>query len=158
MKRIGRSNNYLKVGENSQLLAKRMTLGKNILIGRNVFVGGDSITIGDNTVINDGCDIRSSLIEIGKDSEIGNNCKILVADVFKIGEASRLSNYASIVCRSFTARKFLYLANNFCVGYGGNTESTSRVSLGNRVALGPHNILNANVDIKLSDMVGSGSY
>ena len=44
------------------------------------------------------------------------------------------------------------------MGYGGTTASTAHVRIGDRVALGPHNILNANMPIEIGDQVGSGCY
>jgi len=142
----------------SKIICPNVKMGKNVTIGQNVILGGDEICIGDDVRIADGTDIRSSRIQIGAGSDIGKNVKILVADLFEIGHASRISDKTSIACRRFTAKKFLYVGNDFSVGYGGTYESTSIVELGERVALGPHTILNANHKIVMADDVGSGSY
>jgi acetyltransferase-like isoleucine patch superfamily enzyme len=148
----------IKRGSNCHIIATTLKLGKNISFGNNVILVGDEIEIGDNVKIGSQVDLRASRIFIGNDSEIGHNAGILVAEEFRIGTASRLSDHTNILCRVFIAGNFLYTANNFTVGYGGTTESTARVHIGNRVALGPHNILNANCEINLADKVGSGSY
>lgn len=148
----------LKLPASSKIVCPNLNLGKDVIIGENVTLAGDSIFIGDHVRIADGSDIRSRDIHIGDGCDISKNVKILVADKFEIGPASRLSANTSITCRRFTAKKFLYVGNDFSVGYGGTYESTSIVELGERVALGPHTILNANHKIVMEDDVGSGSY
>lgn len=151
------SKNF-RLPASSKIVCPNLTVGRNVVIGENVILAGDEIFIGDDVRISDGSDIRSRSIYIGEGSDIGKKVKVLVADRFEIGQASRLSVNTSIVCRSFIAKKFLYVGNDFSVGYGGTYESTSIVELGERVALGPHTILNANHKIVMGDDVGSGSY
>ena len=148
----------INIPKTSKIICKKLELGEDVIIGENVILAGDKIVIGDNVKIGEGTDIRSREIKIGEGSDIANNVKILVADTFEVGLASRLSVNTRITCRKFTAQKFLYVGNDFNVGYGGTYESTSIVELGNRVALGPHTILNANHKITMEDDVGSGSY
>ncbi len=147
-----------KLPATSKIVCSSLNLGKDVFIGENVTLAGDKIFIGDGTRISEGCDIRSSVIDIGVGCDIDKNVKVLVADRFEIGRASRLSRNTSITCRQFIAKKFLYVGNDFSVGYGGTFESSSIVELGERVALGPHTILNANHKIVMEDDVGSGSY
>ena len=155
---IGLSSTNFKLPSSSKIICPNLSIGKNVVVGENVIMAGDKIFIGDDVRIADGADIRAGNIYIGQGSDIGKKVKVLVADQFEIGQASRLSINTSIVCRSFVAKKFLYVGNDFSVGYGGTYESTSIVELGERVALGPHTILNANHKIVMGDDVGSGSY
>lgn len=148
----------VKLPASSKIVCTNLRIGKNLVIGENVILAGDDIYIGDNVRISDSSDIRSRSIHIGEGCDIGKKVKVLVADRFEVGSASRISVNTSITCRSFVAKKFLYLANDFSVGYGGTYESTAIVELGERVALGPHSILNANHKIVMEDDVGSGSY
>ncbi|MCB0747760.1 MAG: hypothetical protein KDC90_09895 [Ignavibacteriae bacterium] len=158
MKVIDKSNDNITLGVNSKIIGSDLTLGENIVVRDHTIIAGKKIKIEDNVVIGNDNDIRSTNIYISRNTEIGNDCKILVADLFKVGSASRISSYTNITCRHFEAGNFLYLANNVSVGYGGTMESTAKVTLGNRVALGPYNILNANLEIQLADKVGTGSY
>jgi acetyltransferase-like isoleucine patch superfamily enzyme len=103
-------------------------------------------------------DLRASRLILGQGSEIGSRCRVLVAETFQVGKASRISVDFSATCRSFCADDFLYIGHECHVGYGGTTESNSTVTIGREVALGPHCILNANYPIVLKDKVGTGGY
>jgi acetyltransferase-like isoleucine patch superfamily enzyme len=152
------SSQNFKLPKSSKIICPNITIGKNVVFGENVTLAGDDIYIGDNVRIANGANIRSHSLYIGAGSDIAQNVKVLVADRFEIGQASRISSNTTITCRRFVAKKFLYVGNDFAVGYGGTYESTSIVELGERVALGPHTILNANHKIVMGDDVGSGSY
>lgn len=148
----------LRMGRNSRIVAKTLIVGADVVIADDVTLAGDRIALGDGVRIAAQGDIRSSLIEIGARSEIGARCRVLSADHFRVGTASRISADCHLLCRSFLAGDFLYLADHCSVGWGGTKESTARVRLGDRVALGPHNVLNANCEIELEDQVGTGSF
>lgn len=137
---------------------EKLTIEDDVVVGENTVLCGDSITLQKEVRIAENVDIRASNIIVGARSEIGRDVRVLVADRFKVGRASRISWECRITCREFLAGEFLYFAQDVHVGYGGTTESTATVHIGNRVALGPHNILNANHPIILEDQVGSGSY
>lgn len=145
-------------GNHCRIIGEKISIGSNVVLGDHVTLAGDSITIGDNVRIGSHSDVRAAEIYIGDGSEIAGSTNILAADSFRTGKASRISRHASITCRSFHTGDFFYAADHFSVGYGGTTESTANVVIGNRVALGPHNIVNANHEIHLADKVGSGSY
>ena len=148
----------VKLGAGVRIKAEQLNIGEGVAIGDGTIIAGDRVTIGDGTIIAEGTDIRASEVQIGSHTEIGRNVKILVAERFCVGNATRISRAVEITCRGFEAGELLFLGHELAVGYGGTTESTAVVSLGNRVALGPHNILNANCLIRLDDQVGSGSH
>lgn len=148
----------LYLGRNSRVVARELTVGSEAFIGDDVSLVGDRIVLGEGARVASGCDIRAAEVEIGARSEIGTRCSVLAAERFQVGRASRISADCRILCRSFVAGEFLYLAEHCSVGWGGTKESTAMVTLGQRVALGPHNILNANCEIELEDQVGSGSF
>lgn len=148
----------LEFGSNLRIYANNISVGKNVKFGNDVTLVGDSINIGNDSVIGNNCDIRASEILINNKCDIQNNNKILVAEKFVLGTASRLCSRIEITCRYFEAGQFFFLGHESTVGYGGTLESTAKVFIGNNVALGPHNILNANCSIKLNNSVGSGSY
>lgn len=142
----------------------RAWLGPDLHIGEGVVIGADShlvadtLTLGDGVRIGAGSDVRASNITIGARTELLPRVTVLVADTFVLGAASRIEAEVSITCRSFTAGKLFYFGHHSSVGYGGTTASTAHMRIGDRVALGPHNILNANLPIDLGDQVGSGCY
>ncbi len=149
---------HVTFGADAVIFAKELHIGQNVSIGAGTVVVADSLEIGSGVQIGALCDLRAGSLSVATNSEIGRACKVLVADEFRIGRASRISWDARIVCRSFVAGDFLYFAQDCSVGYGGTQESTALIRLGNNVALGPHTILNANCRIELEDNVGSGSY
>lgn len=144
------------INPDSRIYAKDLIIEEDVKIGPNTIIVGDYVHISQGTHIKENCDIRASEIRIGKNSEISRNTKILVAERFIVGNSSRISHSVEIICRDFLAGNMLFLGHGLAVGYGGTYESTSTLHIGNRVALGPHNILNANYPIILEDQVGSG--
>lgn len=148
----------LRLGKGAEIKAQHLFLGEGIVIGDNTVVAGDSVTIEDGVTIGSNSDLRAGEVQIGQGSEFGDRCRVLVAERFSVGHASRISSNCHITSRRFEAGAFLYFAQECSVGYGGTTESTAIVSIGDRVALGPHNIINANCEIHLDDQVGSGSF
>lgn len=142
----------------------RAWLGDDVRIGSGVAIGdgtvlvAEHLEIGDDVRIGDNGDLRGGHLSIGARSELLTGVQVLAADTFAVGEATRIEESTSITCRSFQAGQLLYLGHHSSVGYGGTTASTSLVRLGDRVALGPHTILNANQPITFEDQVGSGSY
>lgn len=148
--------NNSKIHPTAIIFAQEVYIADDVMIGPNTIIAGDTIYLGTGVRIEGESDIRASSIKIDKNSEIGKNAKILVAEEFHVGKASRLCRGIEITCRSFVTGNLLFLGHNLCVGYGGTLESTSNVSMGDRVALGPNSILNANNAIILEDQVGSG--
>lgn len=137
-------------------LGDRVSVGPGVVIGDGATVVADDVQLGAGAVIGDGCDVRASSIRVGAGSELGQRVQVLAAELFAVGPGSRLEADIAIACRSFTAGDLFYLGHHSSVGYGGTTAGTARVTIGDRVAIGPHSILNANRGITLEDQVGSG--
>ena len=133
-----------------------ISVGLGVVIGDDAILVADSLVLGDGVKIGKNSDLRSAKLKIGSHSEVGINAEVIVSDKFSLGAASRIERNVSIVCREFSAGKLFYFGHDSSVGYGGTKSSTSILEIGNRVALGPHSILNANLPIKLDDQVGSG--
>ncbi|WP_435593533.1 hypothetical protein [Nocardia sp. bgisy118] len=133
-------------------------VGNDVRLEDDVTLVADQLHLGDGARIGTATDIRSARVEIGDRCELLPSVSVLAADSFVLGAASRIEGRVSIVCRSFRAGKLFYFGHDSSVGYGGTTASSAHVRIGDRVALGPHNILNANLPIELGDQVGSGCY
>ncbi|BBC31815.1 hypothetical protein SGFS_031090 [Streptomyces graminofaciens] len=137
---------------------EELKLAPDVIIGAGTVLVGDRIEIAEGTVIGPGCDVRASQVRIGPGSEFDRDVRVLVAERFEVGAAARMARGARITCRSFTAGNLLYFGDESVVGYGGTTTSTAHVSVGSRVTIGQHSILNANLPITIGDNVGTGSY
>ncbi|SER74967.1 transferase hexapeptide (six repeat-containing protein) [Streptomyces sp. yr375] len=135
-----------------------LTLAEDVVIGPGTVLVGDRIEIAGGTVIGAGCDVRASHIRIGPRSEFDHGVRVLVAEEFSVGAAARMAQGVRITCRSFTAGNLLYFGDGAVVGYGGTMTSTAHVSIGSRVTIGQHSILNANLPITIGNNVGTGSY
>lgn len=139
-------------------LGEDVSIGSDVSIGAGARIVADRLVLGDGTRIEKEVDLRSSVVEVGSRCELLAGVSVLVADRFALGTASRIEGAVSITCRSFQAGKLFYFGHHSSVGYGGTTAATAHVRIGERVALGPHSILNANMPIELGDQVGSGCY
>jgi acetyltransferase-like isoleucine patch superfamily enzyme len=139
-------------------LGSSVTIGSDVRIGDGCTIVADRLELGDGVGIGNDCDLRSAEISLGDRTEILDNVRVLVADGFEVGNAGRIEGSVSITARRFRAGRLFYFGHDSSVGYGGTTASTAIVTIGHRVALGPHNILNANLPIRLDDQVGSGCY
>jgi acetyltransferase-like isoleucine patch superfamily enzyme len=149
---------HCKAGRGVIVHARALTVDPGVEIGDNVRLVGDSVHLGAGVRIARGTDIRAGAVSIGPGSEMAEHVRVLCADRFFIGPAGRVSARADVVARSFDAGRLLYLGPHSAVGYGGTLESTATVRLGDRVTIGPHNILNANCPIEIGSDVGSGCY
>ncbi|MEV6654698.1 hypothetical protein [Streptomyces sp. NPDC051219] len=137
-------------------LGELIEVGTDVEVADGATVVADRLRLGDGVRIGAGCDLRSGSIVIGAGTELLAGAAVLVADAFEIGTAGRIEQRVNITCRSFRAGKLFYFGHDSAVGYGGTNASTAHVRIGDRVALGPHSILNANFPIELADQVGSG--
>ncbi|SRR6266481_455973 len=145
-------------GAGIRIAAGRLKVGSGVTIADGVTLAGDEIEIGNDVVIGEKCDLRSESLTIGARSAIHPGVRILVAESVAIGHASRILNNVSITCRTFEAGNLLFFGDHLEIGGGGHHESTARVRIGHRVALGAHTMLNANLPVELEDQVGSGDY
>jgi acetyltransferase-like isoleucine patch superfamily enzyme len=148
----------VRCGRGVRIRAGHVTIEEGVELHDGVTLAGDRIHIGAGTVVRAGSDLRSSELILGPRCDVGASSKIIAADRFVLGSAGRLDDDARITCRRFEAGNLLYVGDDFCVGAGGTTESTAEVTIGHRVALGSHCVLNANLPITLGDQVGSGDY
>ncbi|MFC5007593.1 hypothetical protein ACFPIJ_58535 [Dactylosporangium cerinum] len=144
-------------GPDVVIRAGRLEIGPGCTIGPGTVLAGDTVTLGAGVTIGRGCDLRAGRLSIGPRSEIGAGVTVLAAEAFEVGRAARISDQVRVVCRSLVAGTLLYLGHEATVGYGGTTESTATLRLGDRVALGPRTIVNANHPVDLGDDVGTGS-
>lgn len=147
-----------RCGEGVRIRADELTIEPGVELHDGVTLAGGRIHLGAGTVIRAGSDLRSMELSLGANCDVGAGTKVLVADRFSVGSAGRWDDNARITCRRFEAGNLLFLGDDFCVGAGGTMESTAEVSIGHRVALGSHCVLNANLPISLGDQVGSGDY
>jgi len=147
----------VSIGDRVRIRAGELVIGAGVHIGAGTVLAGDSLTLDDGVQIGPDCDLRASELVIGRNTEIAD-VQALVADRFELGPAGRVSRGSEITCRSFQAGRLFYAGDQLLVGAGGTQESSATVTIGDRVALGPHNILNANLPIVLGEQVGSGSY
>lgn len=140
----------------------RAWLGEQVEVGADVEVGpgatlvANRLYLGAGARVGTGCDVRAGSVAIGPKTELQGGVSVIAADSFEIGAAGRIERAVTIQCRSFQVGKLFYFGHDSSVGYGGTTASTAFVRIGDRVALGPRNILNANYPIELADQVGSG--
>jgi acetyltransferase-like isoleucine patch superfamily enzyme len=139
-------------------LGDTVCVGNDVLIGDGATLVADTLELGDGVEIGPGCDVRASVLRLGSGTELQEHVRVLVADDFALGRGSRLESSVSLTCRRFTTGDLFYLGNESIVGYGGTTTSTSVFQAGDRVAIGPHSILNANRLITFEDDAGSGCY
>jgi acetyltransferase-like isoleucine patch superfamily enzyme len=153
-----RASPHLTLGAGAEVHAKTCEIGAGCALGDGVVLVGHDIRLGSRVRVGAGTEIRAGRLAIGDDSDVQERTSVLAADEFAVGAAARISSGVSITCRAFTAGTLLYLANDVSVGYGGTDASTAVVRAGDRVAIGPHSVLNANVEIRLEDRVGSGSH
>ncbi|SPF07037.1 DapH/DapD/GlmU-related protein [Streptomyces sp. MA5143a] len=142
----------------ARIICEELSLASDVVIGPGTVLVGDRIEIAEGTVIGPGCDLRASEVRIGPRSEFGSDVRVLVAERFSVGAAARVARGASLTCRSFSAGNLLYFGDEASVGYGGTTASSAHVSIGSRVTIGQHSILNANLPITIGNNVGTGSY
>ncbi|MEU6312354.1 DapH/DapD/GlmU-related protein [Streptomyces sp. NPDC047014] len=154
----GRLPDSCRTGPGVRIHAGRLTVGEDVRIGAGTTIVGDDVVLGDGTVIGPGCDLRADTLDLGPGTEIGPRVRLLVAERFAVGGASRIAPDVQVLCREFTAGRLFYFGDGARVGYGGTTTSTARVRIGDRVTIGQHTILNANHEITLGDGVGTGSY
>lgn len=147
-----------RVGRGVRIHAHRLRIGEGVSLGDDVTIVGDDVVLGPGTSVGRGTDLRAGTLALGHGCQIGQDVRVLVADRFSTGDAARVEGGVEVVCRDFTAGHLLYLGRGATVGYGGTTASTARVSLGDRVTIGQHSILNANHPITFGDDVGTGSY
>ncbi|GAB2919575.1 DapH/DapD/GlmU-related protein [Streptomyces heilongjiangensis] len=146
------------VDPGARIICEELSLAADVVVGPGSVLVGDRIEIAEGTVIGPGCDLRASELLIGPRSEFGSDVRVLVAERFSVGAAARVARGASLTCRSFRAGNLLYFGDEASVGYGGTTASSAHVSIGSRVTIGQHSILNANLPITIGDNVGTGSY
>lgn len=135
-----------------------ISIGADVVIGAGSCVVADAVRIDDGVVIGTQCDIRAGSVQIGARTEVQSNVRILVAERFEIGKAGRIEQSVVITCRSFISGLLLYLGTQTTIGYGGTKSSTATLTMGDRVALGPHCIINCDHPIQLDDDVGCGSF
>ncbi|MGC5014965.1 DapH/DapD/GlmU-related protein [Streptosporangium sp. DT93] len=147
-----------RVGRNVRVHAARCRIGENVSLGDGVTLVAEDMVIGDGVTIGAGTDLRATSLHVGGDSEIAAGVRVLVAERFRVEEATRIAPGAAIVCRDFVAGRLLYFGDGSTVGYGGTATSTAVVRIGDRVTIGQHSILNANCEIRIGDNVGTGSY
>lgn len=147
-----------RVGDRVQLRVGRLRVGEGVTINDDVKIVGDDVSLGAGVQLGSNTDLRASTLHIGAGSEVAANVRVCVAERFVVAEAARLAAGVNVVCRDFVAGRLLYMGDGATVGYGGTMTSTAMVSIGNRVTLGQHSILNANFPIEIGDNVGTGSY
>lgn len=145
-------------GRGVRIRAREIHIEEGVEIQDGVTLAGDRIHIGTGARIRSNSDLRAAELTLGPRCDVGAGSRVLVAEVFQVGAAGRWDDGARIVCRRFHAGNLLYLGDDFCVGAGGTMESTAEVTIGHRVALGSHCVLNANLPVVLEDQVGSGDY
>ncbi|MBB5800269.1 acetyltransferase-like isoleucine patch superfamily enzyme [Saccharothrix ecbatanensis] len=149
---------HCDVGNGVVVHAHDLRVEPGVRIGDGVHLVGETVHLGRDVRIGADSDLRAGTISIGAGSEIAGGVRVLCADSFRVGDAARVCAGVDVVARSFDAGRLLYLGPHTVVGYGGTLESTAVVRIGDRVSIGPHNILNANCEITLGSDVGSGGY
>jgi acetyltransferase-like isoleucine patch superfamily enzyme len=149
---------FCRVGSGVRLHVKHLSVGEDVELGDDVTIVGDQVDLGSGTRIGRGTDLRAAEITIGRQSEIGADVSVLVAETFDIGGAARMADGCRILARSFRAGRLLYVGYGTTVGFGGTTTSTAHVRIGDRVTIGQFAILNANYPLTIGDGVGTGSY
>lgn len=101
--------------------------------------------------------ITAEKIIIGHNCHIGNNVKINVNGVFKIGRCSIIKDGCTITCNNFESGEYLYMSKNVEVGRGGNQNLESNVKIGDHVGIFENTIINPNSEITIGDNVGIGA-
>lgn len=147
-----------QTGADVRIFARELVAGEGVVLEPGVRLVADRLVLGDGVRIGRGTDVRAGELVIGAGSEIGPRTRILCADAFGVGAAARIGADVDITARVFSAGRLLFFGPNSSVGYGGTMSSTSRVRIGDRVALGPFNIVNADQLVEIGDDTGSGSH
>jgi acetyltransferase-like isoleucine patch superfamily enzyme len=126
----------LKIGINTRICAKRISIE-------------DDVSIGSNTVIS------ANHVSIGRASEIQDNCTItLIGDEsnFAIGDRCLVGEYAKIIVPVFKAGDYVTLHNHILVN--GYKDCT----IGHNIWIGQNCILNATENLTIGNNVGIGAY
>lgn len=101
--------------------------------------------------------IEADNIEIGSDCYIGNNVKIKVTGMFKLGRCSIILDDCKIECQEFKAGEYTFISSRVEIGRGGSKNPDSIIHIGDHVGIFEDTIINTNSKVTIGNDVGIGA-
>jgi putative colanic acid biosynthesis acetyltransferase WcaF len=126
----------LKIGSNTRICAKKISIENDVTIGSNTIISADNISIGLGSEIQDNCTIKlignSSNFVIGDRCIIGDYAKIIVPN-FKVGDYVTLHNHLLV-----NGYKDCIIGHNIWIGQNCILNATDNLTIGNNVGIGAY--------------------
>lgn len=145
-----------KISENSTILADELFVDEGVSISDGVYIRGKKIYIGRNVKVGRCVEIRSMHVEIGENTTVDENAKILAYEKFTIGKNSIIRKNAQFKARSIEIGEFFYSDDNpipLVIGGGGSDRPTARIKIGNRCVM-HDSFINVCMPVEIGDNVG----
>jgi acetyltransferase-like isoleucine patch superfamily enzyme len=145
-----RPEDFPRVG----LRTGRAEIGERVRIGPGTVIVADHLVLRDGTVVGAGCDLRSSLLELGPGAQVGDGSRWLVADRTALGAGAVIDAGSEVTCRVFLAGDGTYVGPRLRVGAGSSMEERSVVTIGDRCQIAPDVLINPTEPVVIGDEVG----
>ncbi|MGC8913845.1 MAG: DapH/DapD/GlmU-related protein [Thermoplasmata archaeon] len=136
--------------------AKTLIIEDNVHLDENVYLRGDYIHLKKNVRILRGVEIRSRSIEIGENTTVDENAKIIAFERFSIGRYSIIRRNAQFKARTIEIGEFFYSDDNpipLIIGGGGSDRPTAHIKIGNRCVM-HDSFINVCMPVEIGDNVG----
>ncbi|WP_435109211.1 hypothetical protein [Nocardiopsis synnemataformans] len=138
----------------AQVRASRSSISEQARIDPTAVIVADELVVEDGAVVGPGCDLRSARVHLGAGASVGAGSQVLAADVFRLGEGTRLDAHAQVVCRELVVGAGTYLGPRLQVGAGASMEEESLVSIGDRCQIAPDVLINPTQPVRIGSDVG----